>query len=84
MWSDDPRQPGKTVYYLKIHDQSLSTLNQFAIVKVVAQMNNGWGIYPAYPTYSNTTIPTGNGKSQFPDWMGNYAEFAGQVSGPKG
>ncbi len=81
----DPRQSGKTVYYLKyINDQSLSTLNQFAIVKVVAQMNNGWGIYTAYPTYSNTTIPTWNGKSQFPDWMGNYAEFAGQVSGPKG
>ncbi|PSR24017.1 MAG: hypothetical protein C7B47_15545 [Sulfobacillus thermosulfidooxidans] len=82
----DPGQPGFTVYYLKyVNDQSLSTLNQFVIVKVVAQMNNNWGIYTAFPTSAkNTTIPKWSNKSQFPDWMGNYAEFAGQVSGPQG
>lgn len=82
----DPGQPGKTIYYLKyINDQSLNTLNQFVIVKVVAKMDNRWGIYTAFPTYAkNTTIPRWNNKSQFPDWMSNYGEFAGQVSGSKG
>ena len=62
----DPRQSGKTVYYLKyINDQSLSTLNQFAIVKVVAQMNNGWGSIPHTQPIRTRPSPHGMGSHNF-------------------
>ena len=72
----------KTLYYLKFINSSYT--KQYAIILVVVGMrpNGEWGIITAYPTFVNTGMSWWNHKSQFPDWMANYGEFGGQVTGP--